>query len=60
MGEKYVCYICALWCPFTKSGNLSDHARELLFSANLTALRKKDSEIRAIAVDNVFHRRELN
>ena len=32
------------------------HARDLLFAANLTALRKKDGSIRPIAVGNVFRR----
>ena len=34
--------------------DLSDHAREILSSANLTALRKKDGGIRPIAVGNIF------
>ena len=38
------------------SGEISDYPRELLFSASLTALRKKDGGIRPIAVGNVFRR----
>ena len=38
------------------NADVSDHARKLLFSANLTALRRKDGGIRPIAVCNV-HRR---
>ena len=36
--------------------DLSDHARKLLFSANLTALRMEDGGIRHFAVGNVFCR----
>ena len=36
--------------------DLSDHAMKLLFSANLTALRKKDGGIRPIAVGNLLRR----
>ena len=42
------------------SAYLSDHDRKLLFSANLTALRKMDGGIRPIAVDNVFRRLASN
>ena len=38
------------------NADLSDHARKHLFSANLTALLKKDRGIRPIAVGNVFRR----
>ena len=38
------------------AADISDFARRLLFSANLTALRKKDGGIRPIAVGNVFRR----
>ena len=37
-------------------GQIPQHARDLLFAANLTALRKKDGGIRPIAVGNVFRR----
>ena len=37
-------------------GDISDYAAKLLFSANLTALRKKDSGIRPVAVGNVLRR----
>ena len=36
------------------NADVSDHARKLLFSAKLTAIHKKDSVIRPIAVGNVF------
>ena len=36
--------------------DVSDNARKLLFSGNLTALRKKDGGIRPIAVGNVLRR----
>ena len=36
--------------------DVSDNARKLLFSGNLTALRKKDGGIRPIAVGNVLGR----
>ena len=35
-------------------GQIPQHIRDLLFAANLTALRKKDGGIRPIAVGNVF------
>ena len=35
-------------------GDVSDYAVKLLFSSNLTALRKKDGGIRPMAVGNVF------
>ena len=38
------------------NADVSDHARKLLFSANLTALRKKDGGIRPIAVGNLLRR----
>ena len=38
------------------NGNLGLYARDLFFSANLTALKKKDGGIRPIAVGNVFRR----
>ena len=37
-------------------GDFSDYAVKLLFSSNLTALRKKDGGIRPIAVGNMFRR----
>ena len=37
-------------------GDVSDYAVKLLFSSNLTALKKKDGGIRPIAVGNVFRR----
>ena len=37
-------------------GQIPQHARDLLFAANLTALRKKDGGIRPIAVGNVYRR----
>ena len=37
-------------------GNIPQHAHDLLFTANLTALRKKYGGIRPIAVGNVFRR----
>ena len=37
-------------------GDVSDYAVKLLFSSNLTALRKKDDGIRPMAVGNVFRR----
>ena len=37
-------------------GDVSDYAVKLLFSSNLTALKKKDGGIRPVAVDNVFRR----
>ena len=37
-------------------GDVSDYAVRLLFSSNLTALKKKDGGIRPVAVDNVFRR----
>ena len=39
-------------------GDVSDYAVKLLFSSNLTALRKKDGGIRPLAVGNVFRRLE--
>ena len=38
------------------NGDLGQYARDLLFSANLTALKKKDGGIRPIAVGNIFRR----
>ena len=38
------------------NGQISDFARILFFSANLTALRKKDGGIRPIAVGNIIRR----
>ena len=35
-------------------GDVSDYAVKLIFSSNLTALRKKDGGIRTVAVGNVF------
>ena len=35
-------------------GDVSDYALNLLFSSNLTALKKKDGGIRPVAVGNVF------
>ena len=43
-------------CPRLPRGRIPQHARDLLFAANLTALRKKDGCIRPIAIDNVFRR----
>ena len=37
-------------------GDVSDYAVKLLFSSNLTALKKKDGGIRPVAVGNVFRR----
>ena len=43
-------------CNILLSGNLPIYAREIIFAANLTALRKKGGGIRPIAVGNVFRR----
>ena len=43
-------------CSKLLLGQIPQHARDLLFAANLTALRKKDGGIRPIAVGNVFRR----
>ena len=43
-------------CSKLLRGQIPQHARDLLFAANLTALRKKDGGIRPIAVGNVFRR----
>ena len=43
-------------CDRLANGHIPPHARDLLFSANLTALRKKDGGIRPIAVGNTFRR----
>ena len=43
-------------CSKLLLGQVPQHARDLLFAANLTALRKKDGGIRPIAVGNVFRR----
>ena len=43
-------------CNTIIRGDLPGHARDLLFAANLTALRKKDGGLRPIAVGNVFRR----
>ena len=43
-------------CSKHLRGKMPQHARDLLFAANLTALRKKDGGIRPIAVGNVFRR----
>ena len=43
-------------CSKLLRGQIPQHARDLLFAANLTALRKKDGDIRPIAVGNVFRR----
>ena len=43
-------------CSKLLRGQVPKHARDLLFAANLTALRKKDGGIRPIAVGNVFRR----
>ena len=45
-----------LFCSKLLRGEIPQHARDLLFTANLTALRKKDGGIRPIAVGNVFRR----
>ena len=37
-------------------GDVSDYAVKLIFSSNLTALKKKDGGIRPVAVGNVFRR----
>ena len=37
-------------------GDVSDYAVKLLFSSNLTALKKKDGGIRPVSVGNVFRR----
>ena len=42
------------------SADLSDHDRKLLFSANVTAIRKKDGGIRPIAVGNLLRRLASN
>ncbi|XP_029656011.1 uncharacterized protein LOC115229886 [Octopus sinensis] len=38
------------------SGSIPDFARDIFFSANLTALGKKDNGVRPIAVGNIFRR----
>ena len=43
-------------CSKLLRGQIPKHARDFLFAANLTALRKKDGGIRPIAVGNVFRR----
>ena len=43
-------------CSKLLRGQIPKHARDLLFAANLTALRKKDGGIRPIAAGNVFCR----
>ena len=43
-------------CSKLLRGQIPQHARDLLFAANLTALRKKDGGIRTIAVGNVLCR----
>ena len=43
-------------CSKLLLGQIPQHARDLLFAANLTALRKKDAGIRPIAAGNVFRR----
>ena len=43
-------------CSKLLLGQIPQHARGLLFAANLTALLKKDGGIRPIAVGNVFRR----
>ena len=43
-------------CSKLLLGQIPQHTRDLLFAANLTALRKKDVGIRPIAVGNVFRR----
>ena len=43
-------------CSKLLRGQISQHARNFLFAANVTALRKKDGGIRPIAVGNVFRR----
>ncbi|XP_029655348.1 uncharacterized protein LOC115229063 [Octopus sinensis] len=43
-------------CNLFLRGDISEHARLLFFSANLSALGKKDGGIRPIAVGNVFCR----
>ena len=42
------------------NGQISDFARIIFFSANLTALRKKDGGIRPIAVGNILRRLTSN
>ena len=54
-GRKLL-YSLSNMCNILLSGNLPIYARELIFAANLTALRKKDGGIRPIAVGNVFRR----
>ena len=41
-------------CPKLIRGQIPQHARDLRFAVNLTALRNKDGGIRPIAVGNVF------
>ena len=43
-------------CSKLLQGQIPQHARDLLFAANLTALRKKDGGVRPIAVGNVIRR----
>ena len=43
-------------CSKLLRGQIPQHARDILFAANLTALRKKDGGIRTIAVANAFRR----
>ena len=46
-------------CSKLLLGQISQHSRDLLLAANLTALRKKDGGIRPIAVGNVFRRLKM-
>ena len=43
-------------CSKLLRGQIPQHARDLLFAANVTALQKKDGGIRPIAVGSVFPR----
>ena len=54
-GQHLIYSLSALLCRILNA-DVSDHAIELLFSTNPTALRKEDEGIRPIAVGNVFRR----
>ena len=54
-GNRLILSLTSLVNTFL-NGQISDFARILFFSANLTALRKKDGGIRPIAVGNILRR----
>ena len=54
-GNRLILSLTSLVNTFL-NGQISDFARILFFSANLNALRKKDGDIRPIAVGNILRR----